>query len=314
MPVYNPLISIPLQKLLCSRLFISDTADDRQRSVTVFRDRQGQRPNFPYFWPVQKTSTAPISAPPPGPIVYLIPCWLEDQITAPLPAYLPDAVKQCSVFFVENERSARRYLKALWKEMVIDDYEWHPIHKAEEEVKSALRAALRAGRNVGIISEAGCPGIADPGQILTAVAHEAGATVRPLVGPSSILLALMASGLNGQQFRFCGYLPVDSAGRIKALKDLEAESQRLHCTQIFIETPYRNNQLLAAILGACRPTTRLCVAANLTGPAEYIRTLTIAEWNKLAGLQPATQPPAGPSGLTALPELHKQPAIFCLLA
>jgi 16S rRNA (cytidine1402-2'-O)-methyltransferase len=251
---------------------------------------------FPYFWPVQKTSTAPAGSS--TPILYLIPCWLEEQVTAPLPAYLLDAVKQCSVFFVENERSARRYLKALWKEMVIDDYEWHPIHKAEEEVKTVFNAALRAGHTIGLISEAGCPGIADPGQILTEAAHQAGAIVRPLAGPSSILLALMASGLNGQQFRFSGYLPVDGAGRVKALKDLEADSQRLHCTQIFIETPYRNNQVLASILATCRPATRLCIAANLTGPGEYIRTLTVAEWNKL----------------DALPDLNKQPTIFLILA
>jgi 16S rRNA (cytidine1402-2'-O)-methyltransferase len=266
-------------------LFISDTAADRFRT-------------FPYFWPVQKSS-----------ILYLIPCWLDQQVTAPLPAYLLDAVKECNIFFVENERSARRYLKTLWKEMVIDDYEWYPIHKAEEEVKAVFRQKLTAGKTIGLLSEAGCPGIADPGQILTETAHQAGATVRPLVGPSSILLALMASGLNGQQFRFSGYLPVDSTGRVKALKELEAESQRLHCTQVFIETPYRNNQLLASILATCRPTTRFCVAANLTGPGEYIRTLTVAEWNKLVPLQPAVSP-----GLATLPELHKQPAIFCLLA
>lgn len=234
--------------------------------------------------------------------LYLIPCWLEEQVTAPLPAYLLDAVKQCNVFFVENERSARRYLKALWKEMVIDDYEWYPIHKAEEEVKAVFRQKCREGKTIGLISEAGCPGIADPGQILTQAAHEAGAIVRPLVGPSSILLALMASGLNGQQFRFAGYLPVDNAGRVKALKDLEAESQRQHCTILFIETPYRNNQLLESILATCRPSTRLCIAANLTAPAEYIRTLSIAEWQKL---------PKQPAGL---PHLHKQPAIFALLA
>jgi 16S rRNA (cytidine1402-2'-O)-methyltransferase len=232
------------------------------------------------------------------PTLYLIPCWLEEQVTAPLPAYILDAVQQCQVFFVENERSARRYLKTLWKEMVIDDYEWHPIHKAEAEVKASFRAALKANKTIGIISEAGCPGVADPGQLLTAVAHEAGAIVRPLVGPSSILLALMASGLNGQQFRFAGYVPVDSAARIKAIKDLEADSQRLNCTEIVIETPYRNNQLLAAFLGTCRPTTRLSIAANLTGAKEYTKTLTIAEWNKLA----------------ARPDLHKQPTIFSILA
>jgi 16S rRNA (cytidine1402-2'-O)-methyltransferase len=239
--------------------------------------------------------------------LFLIPCWLEDQVTAPLPAYLRDAVKQCSVFFVENERSARRYLKALWKEMVIDNYEWYPIHKAEAEVRSLFLQKLKAGKNIGLISEAGCPGVADPGQILTEAAQSVGATVRPLVGPSSILLALMGSGLNGQQFRFAGYLPVDTAGRGKALKDLEAESQRLHCTQIFIETPYRNNQLVGTILSTCRPATRLCIAANLTGAGEYIRTMTIAEWRKLG-------PAAASADREHLPELHKQPAIFCLLA
>jgi 16S rRNA (cytidine1402-2'-O)-methyltransferase len=242
--------------------------------------------------------------------LYLIPCWLEENVTAPLPApYLLDAIKQCTVFFVENERSARRYLKALWKEMVIDNYEWHPIHKAEEEVKSTFRRKLAEGATIGLISEAGCPGVADPGQILTEAAHHAGAIVRPLVGPSSILLALMASGLNGQQFRFTGYLPVDNAARTKALRDLEAESQRLHCTMLFIETPYRNNQLLEAILSTLRPTTRLSIAANLTAPTEYIRTLSIAEWRKLAAPAPATLPAA-----PARPDLHKQPAIFSILA
>lgn len=230
-------------------------------------------------------------------MVYLIPTFLDEQALAPLPAYLLDAVRDCHVFFVENERTARRYLKMLWKEMVIDNYEWYPIHKAEEEVKAIFRQKIREGKNIGIISEAGCPGIADPGQILTEAAHQAGATVKPLVGPSSILLALMASGLNGQQFRFTGYLPVDNAARAKALKDLEADSGRLHCTEVFIETPYRNNQLLAAIIAGCKPTTRLCIAANLTGPMEYIRTLTVAEWRAAKA-----------------PDLHKQPTIFCLLA
>lgn len=232
--------------------------------------------------------------------LYLIPCWLEEHITAPLPPYILGAVRECRVFFVENERSARRYLKALWPEMIIDNYEWHPIHKLEEtpEVTAAFRAALKNNSTIGILSEAGCPGIADPGQLLIALAQESGATVRPLVGPSSILLALMGSGLNGQQFRFTGYLPVDNTSRAKALKDLEADSQRSHCTQLFIETPYRNNQLLAAILQTCRPTTRLCIAANLTGPAEYIRTLPVSAWRQL----------------TPLPDLNKQPTIFCLLA
>ncbi len=156
---------------------------------------------------------------------------------------------------------------------------------------------LNEGATIGILSEAGCPGIADPGQLLTAIAHETGATVRPLVGPSSILLALMASGLNGQQFKFNGYLPVETAARTTAIRNLETESARQNCTQLFIETPYRNNQLLATILSTCRPSTRLTIAANLTSPNEYIRTLPIAQWRE-----------------TAPPDLHKQPTIFCLLA
>jgi len=246
----------------------------------------------------------------PGPSLYLIPCYLDPGSLAPLPAYILDAVRSCQVFFVENERSARRYLKSLWKEMVIDDYEWHPIHKAEGEVLKIFRQRLKEGKSIGVISEAGCPGIADPGQILTEAAHQAGATVHPLVGPSSILLALMASGLNGQQFRFCGYLPIDTAGRTKTIKDLEADSSRLNCTQIFIETPYRNNQLLETLLATCRPSTRLCIAANLTSPSEYIRTRTIAEWRQLRPAPEATSP-VSPNHL---PNLHKQPAIFCLLA
>ncbi len=231
------------------------------------------------------------------PTVYLIPTFLDEQALAPLPAYIPDAVKACTVFFVENERSARRYLKMLWKEMVIDQYEWHGIHKSEDEVGKIFRQKLKEGRTIGIISEAGCPGIADPGQLLTAIAHETGATVRPLVGPSSILLALMASGLNGQQFKFNGYLAIDNADRTAAIRNLETDSARHNCTQLFIETPYRNNQLLATLLSTCRPSTRLTIAANLTGPNEYIRTLPIAKWRE-----------------TPPPDLHKQPTIFCLLA
>jgi 16S rRNA (cytidine1402-2'-O)-methyltransferase len=236
--------------------------------------------------------------------LYLIPSFLDEQSLQPIPSYVLDAVKECKVFFVENERSARRYLKALWKEMIIDDYEWFTIHKAEEEVRATFQQKLKQGLTIGLISEAGCPGIADPGQLLTGVAHQAGATVRPLVGPSSILLALMASGMNGQQFRFCGYLPIDAPGRAKAIREMEQESQQKNCTQIFIETPYRNNQLLETILQTCRPSTRLSIAVNLTSPAEYIKTRTIAEW-KGAGTG---------TNVAGSPDLHKQPAIFCLYA
>lgn len=227
--------------------------------------------------------------------IYLIPSFLHESATQTIPAYVTDAVRQCQCFFVENERSARRFLKQLWKEIVIDDYQWFTIHKAEESVQQEFKQVLAQNRHIGIISEAGCPGVADPGQLLIGVAQQAGATVVPLVGPSSILLALMGSGMNGQQFRFNGYLPIDTAQRIKALKDLEAASIRQNCTEIFIETPYRNNQLVETMIKTLHPNTRLCIAADLTASTEFIRTKTISEWKK------------------QLPDLHKRPVIFCLL-
>jgi 16S rRNA (cytidine1402-2'-O)-methyltransferase len=227
--------------------------------------------------------------------IYLIPSFLHESATQTIPAYVTEAVRQCQCFFVENERSARRFLKQLWKEMVIDDYQWFTIHKAEETVQQEFKQILAQNKHIGIISEAGCPGIADPGQLLIGVAQQAGATVVPLVGPSSILLALMGSGMNGQQFRFNGYLPIDAAQRIKALKDLEAVSVRQNCTEIFIETPYRNNQLVETMIKTLHPNTRLCIAADLTAPTEFIRTKTISEWKE------------------QLPDLHKRPVIFCLL-
>jgi 16S rRNA (cytidine1402-2'-O)-methyltransferase len=228
--------------------------------------------------------------------VYLIPSFIDEENLQTIPAYVLEAIQACNVFFVENERSARRYLKQLWKEMVIDDYEWHSIHKAELEVKDIFRKLLQRGVTIGIISEAGCPGVADPGQLLVDAAHALGAMVKPLVGPSSILLALMASGMNGQSFQFSGYLPIDTAERVKTLKDLETESAKKNCTQIFIETPYRNNQLTESICKTLKPTTRLCIAADITGTSEYIKTKTIADWKN------------------KLPDIHKRPAIFLLLA
>jgi 16S rRNA (cytidine1402-2'-O)-methyltransferase len=228
--------------------------------------------------------------------VYLIPSVLDEEATQTIPLYILDAVKNCEVFFIENERTARRFLKRLWKEMIIDNYKWVTIHKAESDVKNQFTQFLKAGTNIGIISEAGCPGVADPGQILVGVAHANNATVVPLVGPSSILLALMASGLNGQQFQFAGYLPVDNAERMKALKAIESESAKKNCTQIFIETPYRNNQMLEAILKTCMPATRLCIAVELTSANEWVKTKSIKEWKK------------------SLPDLHKRPVVFLLLA
>src|SRR5215468_8086543 len=169
-------------------------------------------------------------------IVYLIPSLLNEEAIDTIPRYIIDAVKHCEVLFVENERTARRFLKKVSKEIVIDSYEWFLVSNTSE-VSDTFRKKITEGKNIGIISEAGCPGVADPGQDLVAIAHEMDAAVRPLVGPSSILLALMASGLNGQQFQFVGYLPIESSERDKKLKMLEEESARKNCTQVFIETP-----------------------------------------------------------------------------
>ncbi|MES2004409.1 MAG: SAM-dependent methyltransferase [Bacteroidota bacterium] len=228
--------------------------------------------------------------------VYLIPTVLHEEALETIPAYLLDAVKDCTVFFVENEKTARRFLKKLWREMVIDDYRWFTIHKAEEEVKQSFLQSLKEGNHIGIISEAGCPGVADPGQILVEAAQKAGITVKPLVGPSSILLALMASGMNGQCFQFHGYLPIDSLERKKKLKELEADSQKRNCTQLFIETPYRNNPLIREILDSCREETRLCIAVDITAASETIRTQTIKQWKQ------------------QVPDFHKRLAIFLLHA
>jgi 16S rRNA (cytidine1402-2'-O)-methyltransferase len=230
------------------------------------------------------------------PVVYLIPSLLDEKGTNSLSPSVPEAVKECQVFFVENERSARRFLKSIWKEMVIDNYEWFTIHKAEEEVRDIFRQKIKEGKNIGIISEAGCPGIADPGQLLIAAAQELNTIVKPLTGPSSILLALMASGMNGQQFRFTGYLPIDSQQRAKEIKDLELDSKKKNCTQIFIETPYRNNQLIETLLKTCLPATRLCVAVDITGENEWIKTKTVSEWKK------------------EKIDIHKRPAIFLMYA
>ena len=234
--------------------------------------------------------------------VYLIPSILHEEGMDAIPSYIVSAVIKCNVFFSENERTARRFLKKLWKaylpdqNIVIDDYEWYPIHKNEKEMLPVFRKKLMEGKTIGIISEAGCPGIADPGQLLVAAAHEYEASVKPLVGPSSIFMALMASGLNGQQFYFSGYLPIDNNERIKSIRELEDDSLKKKSTQIFIETPYRNNQLLDAVLKTCKPSSRLCIAANLTSQNESVKTKTIGDWSKQK------------------PDLHKQPVIFCLLA
>ena len=228
--------------------------------------------------------------------VYLIPTFLYEDALHTIPTYITEEIKKCDAFFVENEKTTRRFFKKLWKEMVIDNYQWHTIHKAEDGVKAAFIKLLKEGKNIGIVSEAGCPGIADPGQILVEAAQQIHAIVKPLVGPSSILLALMASGMNGQCFQFNGYLPIDGFERKKKIKELEADSKRRNCTHIFIETPYRNNSLIKDVLDSCNADTRFCIAVDITAATESIVTKSIKDWKQ------------------KIPDIHKRLGIFLLMA
>ena len=228
--------------------------------------------------------------------IYLIPSLLDENGTDSLPAYLMTCVRKCQVIFAENERTVRRFLKKMDKTIEIDSFEWHSILKESNEHEISFTRCLQEHKHMAIISEAGCPGIADPGQSLVRIAQERHAVIHPLVGPVSPMLALMASGMNGQHFEFVGYLPIDQASRIKAIKELEAESAKKNSTKIFIETPYRNNQLLETILQNANHQTRLCVACNLTGEKETIISQPISWWK------------------SKQIDLHKQPAIFLLYA
>ena len=228
--------------------------------------------------------------------VYLVPSVLDESALQTIPTYLIDAVKDCKVIFAENERTTRRFLKSICNDIVIDDFEWFTIHKAEEEQKISFRQKIKEGKNIAIISEAGCPGIADPGQILVELAQQLNVIVKPLVGPSSILLALMASGMNGQRFEFVGYLPIDNIERAKTIKEMESSSAKKNSTEIFIETPYRNNQLIETLLKTCKATTRICIASELTGTNEFVKTKTVADWQK------------------EKIDFHKKPVIFLLQA
>lgn len=226
--------------------------------------------------------------------LYLIPNLLGDTPwPLVLPAAVPEVMARLRFFFVEDVRTARRYLKKVHPAIDIDALHFSVLNKETEEREAAgFLEFLLAGNDAGVISEAGCPGVADPGALIVRLAHRAGIGVVPLVGPSSILLALMASGFNGQQFTFHGYLPVKPQERIRKLQQLERTAATVGETQIFMETPYRNNAFLADLLRNCQPSTLLCIAANLTTPQEMARTMTIAQWRKNP------------------PDLAKQPAIF----
>ena len=231
--------------------------------------------------------------------LYLIPCTLGDTPAAQvLPQHGIDIARKLRHFVVEQPKSARQFLGLLKPEQPIQSLSFATLneHTEARELEGLLEPLL-AGFDVGILSEAGCPGIADPGAELVGLAHRKGIRVVPLVGPSSILLALMASGLNGQCFAFHGYLPIDEAERSKALAALEAESAKRRQTQLFIETPYRNEKMYAALLACCRPKTLLCIATDLSLAGESVKTRSIAQWK-----------------LQAVPQLNKHPSIFLLLA
>ena len=230
--------------------------------------------------------------------LFLIPTTLGDSALAALiPQEVQQRVRALDYFVAENPKTARAYLKQIGTAKPLQELHIATLNEhTPDEAIAAMAAPLRAGHDLGVVSEAGCPGIADPGAKLVLYAHRHAIRVVPLVGPSSILLALMASGLNGQRFVFHGYLPVAEMEREKALRELEKQSRRLQQTQIFIETPYRNQKLLQSILGACANSTQLCVAAEITLPGEDIRTMSVAAWKKTP------------------PQLDRRPALFLLLA
>ncbi len=231
--------------------------------------------------------------------LYLIPVTLGDTPhERVLPAYNKEVILKIRHFIVEEVRTARRFLKQVDRDINIDELTFFPMGKhADAALFSKYLEPLRQGHDVGVISEAGCPAVADPGADVVAIAQREGLHVVPLVGPSSILLAVMASGFNGQSFAFHGYLPINPADRAKRIKQLESRSSHERQTQLFIETPYRNEKMVADILAACSPRTRLCIASSLTNADEYVRSLTVKEWKQ-----------------TPMPVLHKKPTIFAIYA
>ena len=228
--------------------------------------------------------------------LYLIPTTLgENNPDDVLPQTVKRAIDFIGTYIVENEKTARKFIKAIHPEKVQADLKISLLNKRTEatEHKAMLSPCLN-GENIGLMSEAGCPGVADPGAVIVKLAHENSIQVVPLVGPSSILLAMMASGMNGQSFAFNGYLPIDKNDKKQALKNFERLSQDKNQSQLFIETPYRNNKLMEDLLQILQPSTLLCVACDITLPTEYIKTKTVNEWKKEKA------------------DLHNRPCIFII--
>lgn len=231
--------------------------------------------------------------------LYMIPTTLGDSdVEKILPRSVKETIHQLDEFIVENSKTARAFLKLMEIPTPQNQLKLHILNKHTEpqDLHSFLNAC-RQGKNIGLISEAGCPGVADPGAEIANIAHKEDIQIIPLVGPSSILLSLMASGMNGQSFAFNGYLPIDKLDVKKKLKDLERISRSHNQTQMFIETPYRNNKLIDTLLQNLQSNTKLCIACDISLNTEYIKTKTIGEWKK-----------------TAKPDLHKRPCIFLIHA
>lgn len=228
--------------------------------------------------------------------IYLIPTFLDAEAVATIPAATKEVALRLKFIIAENIKTTRRYLKKLDKSVDIDSITFFERnkHTSEAELVSFLKPA-KEGHEIGIISEAGCPGIADPGQKIIEVAHQQNIQVVPLTGPSSIFLALMAAGMNGQSFRFHGYLPIDEGKKRKFIRYIEREAKQRNETQIFMETPFRNNKMITTLTKTLQDNTLLCLAANISAPNEFIQTKTVAAWKK------------------QIPDLHKQPCIFLLL-
>lgn len=214
------------------------------------------------------------------PKLFLIPIPISDHDpVSQLSPQVPEIIKSLDLFLVENARTARRFISSLNLGITIEDLRFDVLDKRTEiEDLYHFMEPLRNGKDIGIMSESGCPGIADPGSLAVSYAHEIGAEVVPLVGPSSITLALMASGLNGQHFSFHGYLPIDERDRQKVIKNMESESRKHNQTQIFIETPYRNDKLLKTLVNTCFKETRLCIARDVLGKDQWIKNLPIEKW------------------------------------
>lgn len=228
--------------------------------------------------------------------LYLIPVYLSEE-TDPiniLPPQTISIIHSLQNFIVENEKSARAFLKAAKITIPQNQLNILVYNKKDQDPLANYFKDLTAGISVGILTEAGCPGVADPGAELIAEAHRKGIKVVPLIGPSSILLAIMSSGFNGQQFTFNGYLPIDKLARSKKIQDLERLAERNNQTQLFMETPFRNNQLFDEVIKSCKPDTYLAIATDITDPNEMIKTAKVEFWKKNK------------------PELHKRPTIFSL--